>query len=268
MLTTSCRSTRIKTKGLEPTPNHEQRPPRKRWKQFDGKSSSSDAFERTREVFARFRSGRTGIGLIDAANREVFLTGYTSNRARQNVASFLSHSSHLGIDWRVGAEWYEYLLVDYDLASNWGNWQYVAGVGNDPRPGRVFNPVKQALDYDPEGEYIKAWVPELRHVNITKSIGAGQEERNQQRLMGLYQAWKLSDWEKNHLGLRGLEWVESPLVRIQFSVSKGKGRGGHDGRKRGGKGREKGNGNKTRRLGMEEKLERTHITPSQGEQSR
>lgn len=259
VLTASRRSAQKKPKGLEPTPNHEQRPPRKRWKQFDGTGSSGDASERTREVFARFRSGRTGIGLIDAANREVFLTGYTSNRARQNVASFLSHPSHLGIDWRVGAEWYEYLLVDYDLASNWGNWQYVAGVGNDPRPGRVFNPVKQALDYDPEGEYIKAWVPELRDVNISKSIGTGQKERDRPGLMGLYQAWKLSDWEKDKLGLKGLEWVESPLARIQFSVNRGKGRAGHDGRKICGKGRERGNGNKAGRLGIEDKLERTHI---------
>lgn len=89
----------------------------------------------------RFLEGTTGIGFIDASMRELFLTGYTSNRLRQNVASFLA--KHLGIDWRIGAEWYESLLCDYDLSNNWGNWQYNAGVGNDPREARVFNPVKQ-----------------------------------------------------------------------------------------------------------------------------
>ena len=235
-----------KPSNEEAARHHEQRPPRKRWKYLDRSGDLGDTPERTREVFARFRSGRTGIGLIDAANRELFLTGYTSNRARQNVASFLSNSSHLGIDWRVGAEWYEYLLIDYDMPSNWGNWQYVAGVGNDPRQGRVFNPVKQALDYDPRGEYIKAWVPELRRVSLNKAVNMSKEETDQQKLMGLYQAWKLSDWEKDSLGLRGLEWVEWPLVKIQFQVGKGRGRGGQNGRGRGrgwrgrGRGRQQG----------------------------
>ena len=89
----------------------------------------------------RFLEGTTGTGFIDASMRELFLTGYTSNRLRQNVASYLA--KHMGVDWRVGAEWYESLLTDYDLSSNWGNWQYNAGVGNDPREARTFNPVKQ-----------------------------------------------------------------------------------------------------------------------------
>jgi deoxyribodipyrimidine photo-lyase len=80
------------------------------------------------EAVERFMRGATGTSLIDASNRELYLTGYTSNRARQNVASYLS--KHLGIDWRIGAEWYEYCLTDYDVSSNWGNWQYVSGVGN------------------------------------------------------------------------------------------------------------------------------------------
>lgn len=225
--------------------------PRKRWKYLDRSGGAGDDPEKTREVFARFRSGRTGIGLIDASNRELFLTGYTSNRARQNVASFLA--SHLGVDWRIGAEWYEFLLIDYDVANNWGNWQYVAGVGNDPRQGRVFNPVKQALDYDGQGEYVKTWVPELREVSLTKNFGKSKEEVDQQKLMGLYQAWRLSDWEKDHLGLKGLEWVEHPLVRIQFSVGKGKGGGHGEGRGRGrgwrGRGKERG----FRRMGNEDK---------------
>src|SRR5689334_22476116 len=86
-----------------------------------------------------------------------------SNRGRQNVASFLSKS--LGLDWRMGAEYFESLLVDHDPASNYGNWQYAAGVGNlDPRENRKFNQIKQAYDYDPDGAYVKQWCPELANV--------------------------------------------------------------------------------------------------------
>ena len=226
-------------RATEDSKPHDQR---KRWKMLDRVSGAGDDPAKTREVFERFRSGRTGIGLIDAANRELFLTGYTSNRARQNVASFLA--SHLGIDWRVGAEWYEFLLTDYDMPNNWGNWQYVAGVGNDPRQGRVFNPVKQALDYDAHGEYIKAWVPELREIPLTRNVGPSKQEVDQQKLMGLYQAWRMDETEKEKLGLKGVEWVEHPLVRIPFSVGRGRGRQG-DGRG-GGRGRGRGRGNRGR----------------------
>ncbi|KAF1991671.1 cryptochrome [Aulographum hederae CBS 113979] len=199
------------------------------------------------ETLDRFRSGRTGIGLIDASQRELYLTGYTSNRARQNVASFLS--KHLGIDWRLGAEWYESMLVDYDAASNWGNWQYVAGVGNDPRQGRTFNPVKQGLEYDKGGEYVRSWVEELRLVGLKEEEvkekaetdegaaklqagdNSGEEklgssgknppvESEQERLMPLFQAWRLDEREKERLGLKGVEWVENPLVKIPFSVGR------------------------------------------------
>ena len=84
--------------------------------------------EEVKEMVERFLRGETGTSLIDASQRELYLTGYTSNRARQNVASYLA--KHLGVNWKIGAEWYECMLVDYDLSSNWGNWQYVAGVGN------------------------------------------------------------------------------------------------------------------------------------------
>ena len=183
----------------------------------------------------RFCTGRTGIGLIDAAQRELFLTGYTSNRARQNVASFLT--KHLHVDWRIGAEWFEAMLVDFDAASNWGNWQYVAGVGNDPREGRLFNPVKQALDYDSHGEYIKAWVPELRGIDLGPQMAGGKYDG--EKLMTLFQAWKLSEDDKKLLELKGVDWVEKPLIQIEFSVSrkprsagqnKGRGRGGRHGR--------------------------------------
>ncbi|KAI9788875.1 MAG: hypothetical protein M1816_006539 [Peltula sp. TS41687] len=183
------------------------------WKYYTDKDPA------TRDKVARYLEGRTGTGLIDASMRELFLTGYTSNRARQNVASFLA--KHLGVDWRVGAEWYESLLTDYDVNSNWGNWQYTAGVGNDPRgEARVFNPVKQAFDYDPDGAYIKAWVPELRLPSLEP--------------MEIFQAWKIPSDKRTELGLNDVEWVHSPLKRIEYRASGaranahgGGGRGGH-----------------------------------------
>ena len=175
-----------------------------------------------KEMLERFMNGTTGMGLIDASLRELYLTGYTSNRARQNVASFLA--KHLFLDWRLGAEWYECLLVDYDLSSNWGNWQYVAGVGNDPRgPARVFNPVKQAFDYDPDASYVRTWVPETRDL---KEPGE------------CFQAWTVAGEKQKEAGLSGLEWVERPLKRIEFTVGRAKGAG--RGRGSGGRG-ERGN---------------------------
>lgn len=105
--------------------------------------------------FQAWCDGRTGQPFIDANMRELAATGWMSNRGRQNVASYLVHD--LGIDWRLGAYWFERLLIDYDPCSNWGNWQYVAGVGNDPREGRRFDPERQAGMYDADGAYVKKW---------------------------------------------------------------------------------------------------------------
>lgn len=106
-----------------------------------------------------WRGGATGVPLIDAAMRELDATGYLSNRARQNAASFLVKD--LRQDWRAGAAWFERQLVDFDVASNWGNWAYQAGTGTDTRD-RWFNVVGQARRYDPEAEYLAHWLPELR----------------------------------------------------------------------------------------------------------
>ncbi len=110
--------------------------------------------------------GRTGIPFIDANMREIAKTGFMSNRGRQNVASFLVKD--LGVNWQMGAEYFESILIDYDVCSNWGNWNYVAGVGSDPREDRYFNIIKQANRYDPEGEYVKLWLPELAGVDKSK----------------------------------------------------------------------------------------------------
>jgi deoxyribodipyrimidine photo-lyase len=115
-----------------------------------------------RADFERWCEGTTGFPLVDAAMRELTATGFTSNRARQNVASFLT--KNLGIDWRRGAEWFEGQLLDYDVGSNWGNWMYNAGVGHDARGFRFFNLHKQASVYAPAGDFVRHWIPELRGV--------------------------------------------------------------------------------------------------------
>ncbi len=116
--------------------------------------------------FDQWRDGETGYPLIDANMKEIAATGYMSNRGRQNVASFLT--KNLGIDWRMGAEWFESLLIDYDVCSNWGNWNYTAGVGNDARGFRYFNIPKQSKDYDPNGDYVKHWLPALAQLPAKK----------------------------------------------------------------------------------------------------
>jgi deoxyribodipyrimidine photo-lyase len=117
-----------------------------------------------RDFWEAWCKGKTGFPLVDANMRELLATGFMSNRGRQNVASFLT--KNLGLDWRMGAEWFESWLVDYDVTSNWGNWNYTAGVGNDARGFRFFNITKQAQDYDADGKYVKYWLPELQAVSV------------------------------------------------------------------------------------------------------
>jgi deoxyribodipyrimidine photo-lyase len=120
------------------------------------------AWSQDEAKFQAWAEGKTGVPFIDANMRELSATGFMSNRGRQNVASFLVKD--LKVDWRMGAEWFESLLIDYDVASNYGNWNYVAGIGNDPREDRYFNPLRQAAMYDPNGDYVRYWIPELRQV--------------------------------------------------------------------------------------------------------
>ena len=111
-----------------------------------------------REAFRRWADGATGVPFVDANMWELNRTGYMSNRGRQNVASFLADA--LGIDWRWGAAYFEERLVDYDVASNWGNWAYQAGVGNDSRDNH-FDILSQADRYDGDAEYVTTWLPVL-----------------------------------------------------------------------------------------------------------
>ena len=116
-------------------------------------------WRRDAAAFERWCTGRTGIPLVDANLRELLATGYLSNRGRQIVASFLT--KNLGLDWRWGAEWFEARLIDHDVAANFGNWCYAAGVGNDARGFRYFDIAVQAAKYDGDGDYVKLWCPEL-----------------------------------------------------------------------------------------------------------
>ncbi|WP_031003406.1 cryptochrome/photolyase family protein [Streptomyces sp. NRRL F-5727] len=108
---------------------------------------------------AAWREGRTGYPLVDAAMRQLAHEGWMHNRGRLVTASFLAKT--LCVDWREGARHFLGLLVDGDVANNQLNWQWVAGTGTDTRPHRVLNPVAQAKRYDPEGGYVRRWVPEL-----------------------------------------------------------------------------------------------------------
>jgi deoxyribodipyrimidine photo-lyase len=111
-----------------------------------------------------WQQGRTGIPLVDANMQELHHTGFMSNRGRQNVASFLIHD--LGVHWLHGASWFERQLIDFDHASNLGNWAYIAGCGHDPRPHRQFNMLRQAQEYDGDAEYVSHWLPELARLPV------------------------------------------------------------------------------------------------------
>ncbi|GAA1112573.1 deoxyribodipyrimidine photo-lyase [Kribbella jejuensis] len=115
------------------------------------------------ELFDAWCAGRTGFPFVDAGMRQLAETGFMHNRVRMVVASFLVKDLH--VHWKYGARWFMRSLRDGDLASNSLNWQWVAGCGADAAPYfRIFNPVAQGLKFDPQGEYVRRWVPELRHL--------------------------------------------------------------------------------------------------------
>jgi deoxyribodipyrimidine photo-lyase len=120
------------------------------------KPTDSPTNHNNQELLNQWINGNTGVDFIDANMIELKLTGFMSNRGRQNVASYLCND--LKIDWRYGAAYFEQQLIDYDVCSNWGNWAYLAGVGNDPRGNRYFNIAKQAEDYDSKKQYRNLWL--------------------------------------------------------------------------------------------------------------
>jgi deoxyribodipyrimidine photo-lyase len=120
-------------------------------KEADGTRPKGDL-----KTLQRWKEGRTVNDFVNANMIELAKSGWMSNRGRQNVASYLIHD--LGQDWLAGARHFEELLLDYDPCSNYGNWMYLAGVGNDPRPNRAFNLEKQAEYYDPDSKFRNLWL--------------------------------------------------------------------------------------------------------------
>ena len=111
------------------------------------------------EALEAWKGGVTGYPIVDAGMRQLRREGYMHNRARLITASFLVRN--LRIDWRSGARHFFDWLVDGDVANNVGNWQWVAGTGANPRPGRALNPLRQACRFDPDGAYVRRYIPEL-----------------------------------------------------------------------------------------------------------
>ena len=114
-------------------------------------------------LFQAWCEGRTGYPIVDAAMRQLNETGWMHNRCRMIVASFLTKD--LIIDWRWGEKYFMQKLVDGDLSANNGGWQWSASSGMDPKPLRIFNPASQAKKFDSEAEYIRQWIPEIRHLD-------------------------------------------------------------------------------------------------------
>ena len=108
------------------------------------------------QTFYKWSSANTGVPFVDANMIQLNNTGYMSNRGRQIVASFLVHD--LKVNWLMGAEYFESQLIDYDPCSNYGNWLYIAGVGNDPREDRHFNVQSQEKKYDPDRKFQEYWL--------------------------------------------------------------------------------------------------------------
>ncbi|MEJ7779513.1 MAG: DASH family cryptochrome [Daejeonella sp.] len=141
------------------------------------KGRAPEEGENQQELFELWKEGRTGIPFIDANIRELNTTGFMSNRGRQNAASFLVKD--MRVNWMWGAAYFEEKLIDYCPANNWGNWAYVAGVGNDHKEYQHFNVLKQAMEFDPQGDYVRLWIPEL------DTIPGGQ----------IHQPWTLTEQE-------------------------------------------------------------------------
>ncbi|WP_367047980.1 deoxyribodipyrimidine photo-lyase [Streptomyces sp. Je 1-332] len=153
---------------------------------------------------AAWREGRTGYPLVDAGMRQLRHEGWMHNRARLLTASFLTKT--LYVDWRIGARHFLDLLVDGDITNNQLNWQWVAGTGTDTRPHRVLNPVVQGKRFDPQGAYVRRWVPELGDVEA--------------RLV--HEPWRLPESRRAHLD------YPEPLIDLADGLARFKEARGRD----------------------------------------
>lgn len=138
-------------------------------------------WRRDDDALDAWRAGRTGVPIVDAGMRQLLDEGWMHNRARLITASFLTKT--LQLDWRLGAAHFFHWLVDGDIANNAGNWQWVAGTGNATRPNRVLNPIRQAHRFDPAGDYVHRYVPELADV----------------RGRAVHEPWKLRSADRSRL---------------------------------------------------------------------
>lgn len=126
-------------------------------------------YDQPAEKFEAWKKGETGFPMVDAGIRQLLTTGWMHNRVRMIVASFLVKDLH--IEWQHGAAWFEQHLTDFDPASNSHGWQWTAGCGTDASPYyRIFNPISQGLKFDPNGEYVRKFVPELTHLSGTAAL--------------------------------------------------------------------------------------------------
>ncbi|KAG5187593.1 DNA photolyase, FAD-binding/Cryptochrome [Tribonema minus] len=176
-------------------------------------------------ALAAWKEGRTGSPLVDANMREIAATGFMSNRGRQNAASYLVHD--LGLDWRLGADHFESLLLDYDVASNWGNWHALAGL----QGGRLnrFNIPKQAHQYDPDGAYVRHWCPELARVPRQHVHAPHAMPRALQAEVGC----RVGPGGDYPAPQRTLPFSASEVGQRHGDLGGGKRRGGRGGRRRG-----------------------------------
>lgn len=161
-----------------------------------------DRWSRSERSLEAWKEGQTGYPIVDAGMRQLAREGYMHNRARLIVGSFLTKD--LYVDWRSGAAHFWDLLLDGDIANNAGNWQWVAGTGNDTRPNRVFNPIRQAERFDPEGDYVRRYVPELAAID-------GR---------AVHQPWKIGPLERD-----GIDYPE-PIVDHADAVAEFRARRG------------------------------------------
>jgi deoxyribodipyrimidine photo-lyase len=138
-------------------------------------------YENNEEHFQAWCEGRTGYPIVDAAMRQMNQIGWMHNRCRMIVANFLTKD--LLINPQLGEKYFYQRLIDGDLSANNGGWQWSASSGMDPKPVRIFNPASQAQKFDPEGEYIREWLPELRSVD-TEFLLSGNIPTEQREVIG------------------------------------------------------------------------------------